>query len=557
LPGSPGSDEHGETFDAIQRTTWLTTRPHGWLLARSSRRRRLSMTHDTILAAFLAHAAATPDRPCLTWEGTTISYGELARAAVRWRDSYVKSGIQLGDRVGLYLGSGPAFIAAYLGAHLARGAAVLLNTQYRRVELGHILADSAPRALVTEAGLGDEVAGVLPGLAEPPAVIVAGAGVFGLAEDGGRPAELPGGEELPGRGDLALLAYTSGTTGRAKGAMLSHGNLAANSAAVTAAWRWTAADRLLLTLPLFHIHGLGVGVHGALLVGGSIDLRPRFDAGEMLDTLATGAISMFFGVPTMYGRLAQEAEARPELAVRAGRALRLLVSGSAALPPHTFAAVERLFGQRILERYGMTETVMNLTNPFDGERRPGTVGGPFPGQEARVVDVRGRQPLPDGEVGEIQVRGPHVCMGYWRNPAATAEVFGADGWFSTGDLGWRSADGYYTITGRARELIISGGYNIYPREVEEVLMAHPDVAEAAVIGQPDADFGEQVVAVLVLRPGLSPAPEREAALAAFLRERLAAYKRPRAFIYVNSLPRNAMGKVQKQLLAAGLLSERA
>ena len=214
---------------------------------------------------------------------------------------------------------------------------------------------------------------------------------------------------------------------------------------------------------------------------------------------------MFFGVPTMYGRLLAEAErldAPP-------RPLRLYVSGSAPLSPQVFAEFERVFGQRILERYGMTETIMNMTNPYDGERRPGTVGAPYPGQEARVVDVADREPLPDGEIGEIEVRGPHVFAGYWNRPDATAEAFSADGWFKTGDLGWRSADGYFTITGRARELIISGGYNVYPREVEDVLAEHPAVAEVAVLGAPDADLGEQVVAVIVPKDGTDARRRRD------------------------------------------------
>jgi malonyl-CoA/methylmalonyl-CoA synthetase len=248
---------------------------------------------------------------------------------------------------------------------------------------------------------------------------------------------------------------------------------------------------------------------------------------------------MFFGVPTMYTRLIAEAERRKQRPPP----IRLYVSGSAPLSPETFGTFERLFGQRILERYGMTETIMNLTNPYDGERRPGTVGGPFPGQEARVVDVRTREPVDDENPGEIQVRGPHVFAGYWQNDAATAEAFDADGWFSTGDLGWRSADGYYTISGRARELIISGGFNIYPREVEEVLESHPAVAEAAVIGLPDADFGEQVAAAVVLS-GEASAED----LIAHCRDQLASYKKPRQLFFVDELPRNALGKVQKHVL---------
>jgi malonyl-CoA/methylmalonyl-CoA synthetase len=387
-------------------------------------------------------------------------------------------------------------------------------------------------------------------------------------------------EVLPKGEDLALLAYTSGTTGRAKGAMLLHRNLAANSAAVTQAWRWTAEDCLLLTLPLFHIHGLGVGLHGTLFSGASLVLHERFDAATALQELRSGAITMFFGVPTMYSRLvaesepgreprtenpepgAQSTEHRAQSTEQADESrsvlsvlcssVRLFVSGSAALSPQLFHAFEARFGQRILERYGMSETVMNLTNPLDGERRPGSVGMPFPDQEARIVDVRTREPLPVDTIGEIEVRGPHVCAGYWRRPDATAEVFHEDGWFSTGDLGSCSADGYYTITGRAKELIISGGYNIYPREVEEALLEHPAVAEAAVFGLPDAEYGEQVVAAVVLRAG-SAASEHE--LIEHCKTRMASYKKPRRIVMIEVLPRNALGKVQKHILAEQLRAE--
>ena len=347
----------------------------------------------------------------------------------------------------------------------------------------------------------------------------------------------------------AVLGYTSGTTGRAKGALLLQRNLLANIQAITQAWRWTEDDRLLLTLPLFHAHGLMVGMHGTLLTGASVVLRRKFDASDVLTTInADPAITMFFGVPTMYGRLLAEAERLNE----PPRPLRLYVSGSAPLSPQVFAEFERVFGQRILERYGMTETIMNMTNPYNGERRPGTVGAPYPGQEARVVGVADREPLPDGEIGEIEVRGPHVFAGYWNRLDATTEAFSADGWFKTGDLGWRSADGYFTITGRARELIISGGYNIYPREVEDVLADYPAVAEVAVLGAPDADLGEQVVAVIVPKVGQTPDAD---SIIAFCRERLASYKKPRRVVFADSLPRNALGKVQKHLLAERIKNE--
>jgi malonyl-CoA/methylmalonyl-CoA synthetase len=348
---------------------------------------------------------------------------------------------------------------------------------------------------------------------------------------------------LPAADAPALIAYTSGTTGRAKGAVHLHRNLSASAAAVARAWRWTDTDVLLLTLPLFHLHGLCVGLQGALSTGSSVVLRARFAAADVLDTLHNNpSVTLFFGVPTMYARLLAEADRRG-----VPRHLpRVFVSGSAPLAPAVFSEFERVFGCRILERYGMTETIMNLTNPYDGERRAGSVGMPFPGQEARVVDVRTRQVLSAGEVGEIEVRGPHVFAGYWRRPDATADALSANGWFRTGDLGSCSADGYFSITGRLSELIISGGYNVYPREVEDVLAEHPAIAEVAVIGIPDADRGEQVVAVVVPKDGLTPSADD---IIAFCRERLASYKSPRQVLYVEALPRNALGKVQRQVLA--------
>jgi malonyl-CoA/methylmalonyl-CoA synthetase len=504
------------------------------------------MNATSIIAAFLAHATNTPDRACLRFEDQILTYGELRRAALTWSARLAAHGLHPGERLALYLGNGTSFLAIYLGAQLAGAAVVLVNTQYRQVELRHILNDSGARLVVTDEpgrfAVGDlRDAGELPELHDVIAVHGTALDLYdyaGLA-DTFTPC-------LPQPEDLALLGYTSGTTGRSKGAMLTHGNLAANSAAVTQAWHWTEADTLLLALPLFHIHGLGVGFHGTLLSGADAELHRRFDAATVCERIGSGEMTMFFGVPTMYTRLLAEARRREEAGRPVdARGMRLFVSGSAPLDPQTFAEFEQRFSHRILERYGMTETVMNLTNPYDGERRPGTVGQPFPGQEARIVDVKSRRPLPPGEVGEIQVRGPHVCRGYWQRPEATAEVFAADGWFSTGDMGLVSADGYFTIAGRARELIISGGYNIYPREVEEVLLSHPAVAEAAVVGMPDADLGEQVVAAIVPAAGSSQNAEE---LIEYCRSQLAAYKKPRQVIFVEALPRNALGKVQKHIL---------
>ncbi|HEV7216636.1 MAG TPA: AMP-binding protein, partial [Chloroflexota bacterium] len=356
-------------------------------------------------------------------------------------------GLRTEDRVALYLDNTPTFVAAYLGVHLAGGIVVLVNTQYRQVELRHILSDAEARLCLTDPPRLPELARIEQELPALEAIIVAGDGdqPMGAAAVAAPRAQRLTPEELLVAGDAggirapdpeatALIIYTSGTTGRSKGAMLRHRNLAANSAAIAEAWRWTSHDRLLLALPLFHVHGLTVGINGTLLTGATVELRSRFDAGDIYSTLLRGETTMFFGVPTMYTRLIAAAKTRPERPPP----LRLYVSGSAPLSVQTFEEFRELFGQPILERYGMTETLMNLSNPFAGERRPGTVGQPFPGQEARIVETGTRQPILDERLGEIEVRGPHVFPGYWRQASATAAAFDADGWFATGDLGWRS-----------------------------------------------------------------------------------------------------------------------
>ena len=510
----------------------------------------------SLLEIFLHRAHQQPEWPVLDFERKRFSAGALAHHVAAFATALSRQGLRSGDRVALFLENSPAFVIAYLGTWHAGGVVVLVNTQYRQVELGHILSDAEARVCVTGAEGAAELAPLkahLPALewlvtVEPPSAPLPWPTLDfeSLLTTAPEPAAL----SLPRGDQLAVLGYTSGTTGRSKGAMMLHRNLLANVRAVTEAWRWTSADRLLLALPLFHTHGLMVGLHGTLYSGGSVDLRRRFSASEVLASLHEDtSLTMFFGVPTMYGRLVEESR---RTGVRS-RPLRLLVSGSAPLSPQLFEDVAETFGQRILERYGMTETIMNTTNPYEGERRPGTVGMPYPGQEARVVDVRTRQPSPDGETGEIEVRGPHVFAGYWRRPEATAEAFDPEGWFRTGDLGQRDPDGYFRITGRARELIISGGFNVYPREVEEVLGQHPGVAEVAVLGLPDPDFGEQVVAVIVPRP---ETPTEAQALVDFCKDRLASFKKPRRVVFVEALPRNALGKVQKHVLRERLEAER-
>jgi malonyl-CoA/methylmalonyl-CoA synthetase len=339
--------------------------------------------------------------------------------------------------------------------------------------------------------------------------------------------------------DLAAFLYTSGTTGRSKGAMLTQDNLLSNARTLAEHWHFTQGDVLLHALPIFHTHGLFVATNVTLLAGGAMIFLPKFDLDQMIARMPEATTMM--GVPTFYTRLLDDA--------RFDRALtghmRLFISGSAPLLAETHERFEATTGHRILERYGMTETNMNTSNPYEGERRAGTVGLPLPGVELKVTDPETGAELPRGEVGQIEVRGPNVFKGYWQMPEKTAAELRADGFFITGDLGTQGEDGYVTIVGRNKDLIISGGYNIYPKEIELVLDEQPGVLESAVIGVPHPDFGETVVAVIVPARGASPA---EAALAEACSASLARFKHPRAFVMAEALPRNTMGKVQKNLL---------
>ena len=474
-------------------------------------------------AVWAASRAAAPFRPAVHdarrgWLTAATVERESATVAARLHGA----GLRAGDRFLISATSTAELVVAHIAALRLGLVVVPTSTAYRQREIAHIVHDADPAgALVDD----EERAGWIR--AARPGTLVVGPEVA-LPDPG--PATAPPVLDAAGPGDPGLLGYTSGTTGAPKGAVLSHGNLLASAEAVVLAWRWTAADRLVLCLPLFHAHGLCVGLHGTLLAGASAVLLPGFELDGVLDAIAAHEATMFFGVPTMYHRFA----ASP----RAGelRRLRLCVSGSAALPAELHVRLQAAAGQRVLERYGMTETLMNVSNPFDGERRPGSVGLPLPGCEVRLDSV-----------GEIQLRGPNVFAGYWRNEQATRESFTEDGWFRSGDLGALDSDGYLRILGRAKELIISGGFNVYPREVEDVLLAHPAVAEAAVIGTPSAEWGEVVTAFVVAADPSAPPDEQE--LVAHCRRELAAFKRPRLWRFVDALPRNALGKVVKHQLS--------
>ncbi len=447
-----------------------------------------------------------------------IPRGGLESESARRAGRLARLGLEPGDRVLLSAESSFDLVASYVACLRLGGVVIPTNTAYGPSELEHVVRDARPRAAIVDDPARHEALGAI----EPS--------LERLTPE----LDLPEGptprlDAAPAKA-LALLCYTSGTTGRPKGARLSHANCLASAEALRLAWRWTAEDRLLLTLPLFHMHGLGVGLHGTLHSGGSAVLFPRFDADALLAGVDGHRASLFFGVPTLYHRLARHPDAS------ALARLRLCVSGSAPLPASLHEEIERRTGQRVLERYGMTETLMLVSNPVDGERRPGSVGIPLPGVELRL----------EGDPAEIQVRGPNVFDGYWERPDANAEAFTPDGWFRTGDLGELDDAGYLRIVGRAKELVISGGYNVYPREVEDALRAHPAIEDVAVVGEPSPEWGERVVAYAVVGRPLDLEALRD-----FARDRLAPYKQPRALHCVDALPRNALGKVQKHRLRDG------
>jgi malonyl-CoA/methylmalonyl-CoA synthetase len=458
---------------------------------------------------------------------TTLTFGDIAARSDRLAREFLSRGVEAGDRIALFLPNELTFVDAFLAGLKVGAIIVPVNVLYRERELTHILSDAEPRAVITTRDLAPH----LP----------AGVELWLTNELTARAATHPANTLSVVRQSPdtpALIVYTSGTTGRAKGAVLSHGNFAVNALNLVNSWRVSSSDRYLAALPLFHVHGLGNGVGSWLTSGCRMRLVERFDAKRAADWFHEWRATLFFGVPTMYFRML---EWPPDECARIGRHMRLFVSGSAPLAARVLEDFRARFGHTILERYGMSETLMNIGNPYDGERRAGSVGVPFPGVETRIVDADGNA-VSYGAVGQLQVRGPNVFSGYWRNQEATAAAF-VDGWFRTGDLAERSADGYYTLRGRSGDLIISGGFNIYPREIEEVLLEFPGVREAAVIGMPDAARGEVPIAYVV-----SDEPFDERALLEFCDKQLASFKRPRTCIRLESLQRNALGKVQRHLL---------
>ncbi|MFW5832769.1 MAG: malonate--CoA ligase [Pseudomonadota bacterium] len=490
---------------------------------------------DGNLFSIFESRIADPEAPLMeTPEGWRLSYADTFAMAERFAAVLEGLQVQPGDRVAVQIDKSPEAIALYLGCAAAGAVFLPLNTAYTPAEVAFFVGDAEPRVVVTSP---ERAASLAPIAAANGAVLetMSAEGQGTLLE---RLAQAEAGfRAIPREADdLAAILYTSGTTGRSKGAMLSHDNLTSNAFTLVDYWRFTKDDVLLHALPIFHTHGLFVATNVTLLAGGSMLFLPGFDAETVMRLLPRATAMM--GVPTFYSRLL----ARPDFTAETCRNMRLFVSGSAPLSAEVHKAFQERTGHAILERYGMTETNMNTSNPYDGERRPGTVGFPLPGVELRVADRETGEVLPEGQVGVIEVKGPNVFKGYWKLPEKTQEEFRSDGFFVTGDMGLIDERGYVHIVGRDKDLIITGGFNVYPAELEALIDAIPGVAESAVIGLPHPDFGEGVTAVVALKPGASLTEDD---VKAALADQLAKFKQPKRVFFVPALKRNTMGKIQK------------
>ena len=489
--------------------------------------------YDTLRDGF----AERLDEACMILDDErSVSYREVEARSAQVATALRSLGVVQGDRVALHVDKSPEAMLVYLGCLRAGAVFLPLNPAYRAAEVAYFLGDAEPVLAIgrpEDAEWFDSVAKAA-GVRHVSHLAAEGTGSW-TELVAGFVAEAP--ETAPSGDDLATIVYTSGTTGRSKGAMLTHANLASNAIALRQIWGFRDDDVLVHALPIFHVHGLYVATHTAMLSGIPMRFHQSFRPEHVLADLNRSTV--FMGVPTMFSRLL----AQPDLDQASCAAMRLFVSGSAPLLRDTFDEFRRRTSHTILERYGMTETGMITSNPYDGERKGGTVGIALPGVSVRVVD--GERALPPGEVGDVQVHGPNVLCGYWRRPDKDAEDFTHDRWFRTGDVGVFDADGYLELVGRSKDLVISGGYNVYPKEIELLLDDLPGVVESAVIGLPHADFGEAVTAVLVVEPGTEiDAP----AIIAGLKSRLAPFKVPKSIHVLDELPRNSMGKVQKNLL---------
>jgi malonyl-CoA/methylmalonyl-CoA synthetase len=506
--------------------------------------------NENFYALLESHFPADRSEICIeTLNGVAYTWDDVHRGVAQIANLLESFNMPPGARIAVQVEKSPEALLLYLATLRVGHIFLPLNTAYREAEAGYFFENAGPSIIVCDPTQIEWVSRVSAATCRARVLTLAADGASGTLIDEAvrQPVDF---YTVPrATDDLAAIIYTSGTTGRSKGAMISHGNLASNALTLHDYWGWTSHDVLIHALPIFHVHGLFVAANGALLAGARMIWLSKFDSQEVVRQLPRATV--FMGVPTMYGRLLAE----PALTEDACATMRLFVSGSAPLSFETFREFQERTGQTILERYGMTETNMLASNPYDsarGARLGGTVGQPLPGVSIRVVDDRGDLCAP-GEIGSIEVKGPNVCLGYWRAPEKTKRDFTTDGWFKTGDLGRfggttagvKAAPNYLTIVGRDKDLIITGGYNVYPKEIEGYVDTLPGVAESAVFGVPHPDYGEAVAAVVVPRAGASLV---EAQMISMLKQQIANFKVPKHIYVVDELPRNVMGKVQKNVL---------
>lgn len=483
------------------------------------------------------------EKAAIVWNEKEYSFKDLDSMSNKFAHALLEKGVGKGDRICIFMQNSPEFVISHFGIIKAGCITVPLNVMYRRRELVHMVNDSGATVMVTSESNLPYVLEVKNDLRSLKEIIVTSLNVpegclsFYRFLDNGidKPTNVRNSDE-----DVAVICYTSGTTGRAKGAMITHSNFISNISTLSQLWELTDRDRLMMALPMFHVHGLGIAVHGMVYCGYTMILLERFDAKKVMEGIDKYKCTVFMGVPTMYIKLLELDDCKYDLS-----SMRLWTVGSAPMPVDAMEKFKERYGFELLERYGMTETaVVIASNPLKGKRKPGSVGLPIPGVEVKIVDDEDN-PLPVNEVGEIVVRGPNVMKGYWNRPQETEEAF-RNGWFHTGDLGKIDEEGYLHIVGRKKEMIISGGFKIFPREVEEVLHTHPKVKEVAVVGIPDPVRGESVKAYIVLKDGTT-ATEKE--LDEFCRNNLAAFKVPRIYEFVSSIPRTPSGKILNRLLS--------
>jgi long-chain acyl-CoA synthetase len=483
------------------------------------------------------------EKAAIVWNDKEYSFKDLDSMSNKFAHALLEKGLTKGDRVCIFMQNSPEFVVSHFGIIKAGCITVPLNVMYRKRELVHMVNDSGATVMVTSEGNLPYVLEVRNDLKSLREIIVTSSNVpegclsfYRLLENGvDKPTDVRNADD-----DVAVICYTSGTTGSAKGAMITHSNFISNISTLSQLWELTDRDKLMMALPMFHVHGLGIAVHGMVYCGYTMVLLERFDAKKVMEGIDKYKCTVFMGVPTMYIKLLELDDCKYDLS-----SMRLWTVGSAPMPVDAMEKFKERYGFELLERYGMTETaVVIASNPLKGKRKPGSVGLPIPGVEVKIVDDEDN-PLPVNEVGEIVVRGPNVMKGYWNRPQETEEAF-RNGWFHTGDLGKIDEEGYLHIVGRKKEMIISGGFKVFPREVEEVLHTHPKVKEVAVVGIPDPVRGESVKAYIVLKDGTT-ATEKE--LDEYCRNNLAAFKVPRIYEFVSSIPRTPSGKILNRLLS--------